>query len=149
MMDATRYIPTITISSEGKSKNPVYIPTCLSNTIVDAFYNPVAGLIFRYDDPWCTQLSYSPLQDILTDVTSNVIKNVGLNNVTIEGSFKSVADYFIGSKFSYQIIGYDSVNFALLDYTIDFKNGTYNALLYSSKFTDATGKTIDTKTIIS
>ena len=149
MMDATRYVPTITGSSEGKSKNPVYIPTCFSNTIVDAFYNPVAGLIFRYDDPWCTQLSYSNLQGILTDVTSNVIKNVGLNNVTIEGNFKSVVDYFIGSKFSYQIIGYDSVTFVLLDYTIDFKKGTYNALLYSSEFTDATGKTIDTKTIIS
>jgi hypothetical protein len=149
MMDATKYVPVVTNLSEGKSKNPVYIPTCYSNSILDRFYNPVAGLFFRYDDIFCTQLSYSPLQDILTDVTSNIIKNVGLNNVTIEGSFKSVADYYIGSKFSYQIIGYDSVTFVLLDYTIDFKNGTYNALLYSSEFTDATGKTIDTKTIIS
>jgi hypothetical protein len=150
LMDATKYIPTSSPTAGNVlNKNPIFVPMCYGNNIYDAYNSPAAGISLSYSNPTCISISYTTLKNKLKSITSSVLNNIGLNNVTIEGTFKSDASWFIGSKFSYQIIGYDSINFALLDYTIDFKNGTYNALLYSSEFTDATGKTVVTQTVIS
>jgi hypothetical protein len=89
------------------------------------------------------------LYDNLQNVTLQLLDNICVTNATIEGTYKSTGNYYIGSKFSYQIIGYDSINFSLLDYTIDLKNATYNALIYSSNFSDGVGITTTTQTIIS
>lgn len=148
--EAQKYVPPALFTlGDAKAKNPMYVAGSYGNNIFDAYNNPASGIDLSYQNIGCKDISYTSLKTELSNISSEVLKNIGLNNVTIEGTFKSDASYFIGSKFSYQIIGYDSVNFALLDYTIDFKNGTYNALLYSSEFTDATGKTIVNQTVIS
>jgi hypothetical protein len=161
IMDVRNYLHTQDLLIEPvqtlKSKNPIYLPTCYGNSIIDEYYMPInrlqnSGIMinegFNYFTPDCLSFyAYSFLDK--KEVEEFLLKNIALTNTTIEGTFKSDASWFIGSKFSYQIIGYDSINFSLLDYTIDFKNATYNALLYSSEFTDATGKTVATQTTTS
>jgi len=150
MMDSTQYVPDGTGASAGlRLKNPMFVPLSFGNDIFDEFYQPAAFTQLAYDNPDCFNISYSNLKSFLQNANNDLLKNLALNHCVIEGQFKSVADYFIGSKFSYQIIGYDSVNFAMLDYSIDLKNGTYDPILYSSKFIDSTGKTVASKTIIS
>jgi hypothetical protein len=150
IQDAQRYVPTGLLSpTDVKSKNPMFVASCYGNHIFDKYNYPASNISLSYANPNCINISYTSLQTKLKNISLPFLKNIGLNNVTIEGTFKSDASYFIGSKFSYQIIGYDSVNFSLLDYSIDFKNGTYNALLYSSEFTDSTGKTVVNQTVIS
>jgi hypothetical protein len=137
-----------------KSKNPIYLPSCYGNSIIDKYYMPInrlqsAGLAneaFNYGNPALENyFAYSFLTK--KEVEENILRNIGLTNTTIEGTYKSDAIFFIGNKFSYQITGYDNINFALLDYSIDLKNATYDALLYSSQFADDTGKTAATQTI--
>jgi hypothetical protein len=86
--------------------------------------------------------------DFIPAIQSNILANTGLTNVTIEGTYKSNAVYFIGDKFIYDLTGYPQKTFVLLDYSINLKQATYNAILYSSEFTDATGKVLTTQTII-
>jgi len=149
IMDATRYVPTDIGTSEGKTRNPLFVTSCYTNTIVDKYYNPASGVFYKSTEPYCQSLSYTDIKQEFSSITSNILKNVGLNNVTIDGTYISDASYFIGSKFNYEIIGYYSVDFVLLDYQIDLKKREYSALLYSSLFTDSTGLSIKTNTIIS
>jgi hypothetical protein len=137
-----------------KSKNAVYLPSCYGNSIIDKYYMPInrlqsAGLAdeaFNYGNPALENYyAYSFLTKKV--VEEKILRNIGLTNTTIEGTYKSDAVFFIGNKFSYQITSYDNINFALLDYSIDLKNATYDALLYSSQFADDTGKTLATQTI--
>lgn len=148
--ESQKYVPPALFTlGDAKAKNPMYVAGSYGNNIFDTYNNPASGIALSYQNIGCNNISYTPLKTELGDISSAILKNIGLSNVTIEGTFKSDASLFIGRKFSYEIIGYDSVNFALLDYSIDFKNATYDALLYSSKFTDSTGKTIVSKTLIS
>jgi hypothetical protein len=150
IQDAQRYVPTSSLSAtDAKAKNPMFVASCYGNHIFDKYNYPASSISLSYANPSCINVSYSSLETKLKDISLPFLENICLNNVTIEGTYKSDASWFIGSKFSYQIIGYDSINFSLLDYTIDFKNGTYNALLYSSEFSDGAGMTTVTQTIIS
>jgi hypothetical protein len=150
IQDAQKYVPTgLLAATEVKAKNPIFVASCYGNHIFDKYNYPASGISLSYANPSCINVSYSSLQTKLKDITTLFLKNIGLSNVTIEGTYKSDAVYFIGNKFSYQITGYNSVNFSMLDYSIDLKNATYNALLYSSKFIDSTGKTVVNQTVIS
>lgn len=150
MMDATRYTPDAApIYGQSKTKNPMYVPSCYSNTVVDGFFNPLSGIEIDYANPYCTNVSYETLQTKLTSITSSILRNIGLNNVTIDGTYISDGVYFIGTKFRYEIIGYYEVDFVMMDYKIDLKNRTYNALLYSSLFTPSSIDDVTTRTLIS
>lgn len=150
MMDSTQYVADgVGVAAGVRFKNPVFVPLSFGNDVFDEFNSPASFVFLAYDNPDCFNISYSTLKGFLQGNNNELLKNLALNHCVIEGQFKSRADYFIGSKFSYQIIGYDSVNFALLDYSIDLKNGTYDPILYSSEFIDSTGKTVASKTIIS
>jgi len=150
IQNAQKYVPGgLLAATDVKAKNPMFVASCYGNHVFDIYNYPASGLSLSYANIGCITISYGPLYNTLQPITLKILDNIGLTNATIEGTFKSVADYFIGNKFSYQIIGYDSINFSLLDYTIDFKNGTYNALLYSSKFSSGVGMTTTTQTIIS
>lgn len=150
MMDSTQYVPDgIGVQDGIRLKNPMFVSLSFGNDVFDEFNSPASFLFLAYDNPDCFNISYATLKGFLQNANEELLKNLGLNHCVIEGQFKSKADYFIGSKFSYQIIGYDSVNFAMLDYSIDLKNGTYDPILYSSEFMDSTGKVVASKTLIS
>jgi hypothetical protein len=149
MMDAGRYTPASLASyGQSKTKNPMFVPSCYGNNTFDEFYNPAVGLSLDYSNGHCVNLSYTTLKTKLSSITSNIIKNIGVNNVTIEGTYKCNTKLFIGTKFNYEIIGYYAVDFVMMDYSIDFRNATYRSLLYSSEFTDTTGKVIMDTTFI-
>ena len=149
MMDAGRYSPSSLPSyGDSKTKNPMFVPSCFGNNTFDEFYNPAVALNLDYSNSNCINLSYSGLKTKLSTITSNILKNIGVNNVTIEGTYKCNTALFIGDKFNYDIIGYYAVNFVMMDYSIDFRNATYRSLLYSSEFTDTTSKTIIDTTYI-
>jgi len=148
--ESQKYVPpTLFTLGDAKAKNPMYVAGSYGNNIFDAYNNPASGIALSYQNIGCANISYASLKTQLGNISSAILKNIGLSNVTIEGTFKSDASLFIGRKFSYQITSYNSVNFALLDYSIDLKNATYDALLYSSKFSDSTGKTVVNQTVIS
>jgi hypothetical protein len=150
IMDATRYTPETSVSSgRPKNKNPMFVPSCYANTIIDEFNSPAANLELSYVNPSCINISYDTQIAKFQSIVENILKNAGVNNVTIDGTYKSDATYFIGNKFRYEIIGYYEVTFALMDYQIDLKGASYSALLYSSEFTDVSGKTTSSQTVIS
>jgi hypothetical protein len=150
IQNAQTYVPSgLLAAGDIKAKNPMFVATCYGNHVFDRYNYPASGLSLSYANPQCINISYVQLYDNLQNVTLQLLDNICVTNATIEGTYKSTGNYYIGSKFSYQIIGYDSINFSLLDYTIDLKNATYNALIYSSNFSDGAGITTTTQTIIS
>jgi hypothetical protein len=122
----------------------------LGNQIVDRFFNPASSL---YYEPYKVfgssfiSTDYIALQTYLLSICQSIQKNTCLNNVTIQGDYKSTF-YPIGSKFTYDVIGYDSRSFALLDYRMDLKNGSQDSILYSSEFISDEGITDNFETII-
>lgn len=149
LMDGTVYVPDSPLApNETKLKNPMFVPSNYGNHIFDEYYNPASGAEYSFANPSCIDISYATLKTRLTSISENILKNIGLTNCVIEGSYKSESNFGIGNKFSYQIVGYNPKTFVMLDYSLDVKNATYNCLLYSSEFSDDTGKVINTKTII-
>lgn len=125
----------------------------LGNQIVDQYNNPASGLQFSPYKVFQKSLYplspfYTNLIDYLQDICIPIQKNSCLNNVTIQGDFKS-SFYPIGSKFTYEVIGYSSRTFCMLDYRMDLKNGSQDSILYSSQFVEDTDITRLTQTVIS
>jgi hypothetical protein len=150
IQNAQTYVPNDLLpSGQPKQKNPIFLATCYGNHVFDRYNYPASGLSLSHLNPACLNISYEQLYNNLRNVTLELLDNISVTNATIEGTFKSDAIYPIGKKFSYQITGYDSKNFSLLDYSIDFKNATYDSLLYSSDFANSEGLTKTTQTIIS
>lgn len=149
LQDGTKYTPTSLLApNDIKSKNPMFVPSCYGNTLFDSYYSPAVGTALSFANPGCINLSYTPLKNMLEDINENILKNTAVVNSTIEGTYLATANLFIGTKFNYQIIGYEPKTFVLLDYSIDLKNATYNSLLYSSDFTSTLEKTVESQTII-
>jgi hypothetical protein len=148
IQDGTRYVPLDPLmdTTESKTQNPMLFSSCYGNHVSDAFYTNASGANLQYFNPTCVDMVYN--LDFIPAIQSNILANTGLTNVTIEGTYKSNAVYFIGDKFIYDLTGYPQKTFVLLDYSINLKQATYNAILYSSEFTDATGKLLTTQTII-
>jgi hypothetical protein len=150
IQNAQTYVPSGVLSAtDVKQKNPMFVASCYGNHVFDRYNYPASGISLSYANPACINISYGQLYNNLQYLTLELLDNICVTNVTVEGTYKSTGNYYIGNKFSYQITGYDSKNFALLDYSIDFKNATYNSLLYSSNFSDGVGITTTTQTIIS
>jgi hypothetical protein len=148
MLDGTRYTEVPSPSAGNPVKNSALAYTSgISNNIVDLYNNPVAGLTFDYTTP-LENFDFSNLVDLFKDIGNSINKNTNVVNIVIEGNYKSEM-YNIGQKFSYTIIGGQEVNYCLLDFNNDYKFGSQNSILYSSEFTDVTGKTTIYKTVTS
>jgi hypothetical protein len=148
MLDGTRYTEAPSPSAGNPVKNSALSYTSgISNNIVDLYNNPVAGLTFDYTTP-LENFDFSNLVDLFKDIGNSINKNTNVVNIVIEGNYKSEM-YNIGQKFSYTIIGGEEVNYCLLDFNNDYKFGSQNSILYSSEFTDVTGKTTIYKTVTS
>lgn len=118
----------------------------LGNQIVDKYTNPASSLSFYpykvfvkpiLPPPPPALPDYYNLEVFLQNICIPIQKNSCLNNVTIQGTFKS-SFYPIGTKFTYSIVGYDSRTFALLDYRMDVKDAAQDSIIYSSEFIDDT-----------
>ena len=149
IQDGTRYVPLDPLmdTTESKTQNPFQFSTCYANHVTDRFYTNASGANLEYFDPACVDMVYN--LDFISNAQSNILQNTGLTNVNIEGAYKSDAVYFIGDKFDYNITGFGERRFVLLDYSINLKQATYDAILYSSQFIDDEGKILTRQTIIS
>ena len=147
IQDASRYVPDSPLAStESRAKNPIIFASCYSNHVQDAYYTPASGVNLSYANPNCIDVVYN--LSFIQENQSALLQNTGLVNSVIEGTYKSDAIYFIGSKFTYDINGFDTRTFVLMDYSINLKQATYDSILYSSEFSSTTGKTLTTQTII-
>ena len=123
----------------------------LGNQIVDRFFNPASSLYYEPYKVFGSSFiatDYIALVTYLQSICKAIQKNSCLNNVTIQGDYKS-SFYPIGSKFTYDVIGYDTRTFCLLDYRMDLKQGSQDSILYSSEFISDAGLTDVTQTVIS
>lgn len=147
LLDGKKYVdyPNPVVGNPAKI-SPIYISSSFGNNIMDENWNPVIGDTYNTDNKY-QSVDYTNIKSILTDITENIHKNIGLTNATIDGTFKSNI-YSIGQKFSYQVTGYNSVNYCLLDYSIDLKNSSQSSVIYSCQFSNPGAKTIASTTYI-
>lgn len=147
LLDGKKYIdyPTPVVGNPAKI-SPLYISSAFGNNIMDENWNPVIGDVYNTTNKY-QSINYTNLKSMLTDITENIHKNIGLTNATITGTFKSNI-YSLGQKFSYAVTGYTNVNYCLLDYSIDLKNSTQNSVIYSCEFSSPGSKTIASTTYI-
>lgn len=147
IQDASRYVPDAPLgSTESRAKNPIIFASCYGNHVQDIFYTPASGANLSYANPGCIDVVYD--LSFIPDIEGAILQNSGLTNVNIDGTYKSDAVYFLGDKFDYNITGFGERTFVLLDYSINLKQATYNAILYSSQFIDDESKVLTTQTII-
>lgn len=137
LFDTNRYISDLTDTTTPlglSSISPAYRGYSISNVLMTEYYDPISS------DSISAQI---PATNSINTITEPIYYNTGLTNTIITGSYKSTL-YPIGSKFSYEISGFPSRTFVMLDYMNDFKQGTQDVVLYSSKFIDPTSVNINT-----
>ena len=111
----------------------------LTNSIINEYYD------FIPQDPL---VPGSDVANSLVDsITEPIFLNNGLPSLSISGSYKSSL-YSIGDKFDYDVSNIGSAMFTMLDYRNDLKQASQDVILYSSQFTDATGRNILTKLLV-
>ena len=153
MLDGTDADRIITINTQFRDKEvpAMHYGNIFGNQIVDRFFNPASSLYYEPYKVFGSSFigtDYIATASYLQSICMAIQKNTCLNNVTIQGDFKSPF-YPIGSKFTYDVIGYDTRTFCLLDYRMDLKNGSQDSILYSSEFISDAGLTDVTQTVIS
>lgn len=116
--------------------NVQHLTSTISNSLITRDYD----VVLDYDT--------LAIVGIQRRVGESIQKNNGVQNMIIEGDYKSSL-YWIGDKFTHDPIGYDNVTFALLDYNINLKQASQNSILYSSEFKNTTGLTLINKIITS
>ena len=147
VLDGKKYVSLPRPSGDGGTNtSPIYMQLYSCNAVVDEYNSPASGLAYDYTNLGLT-FNFENLQSSLDDIGVNIQNNIGLVNASIDGTYKSDI-FFIGKKFTHQVIGYDTKTFCLLDYRIDFKNATQDSVLYSSEFSDTTGLVVTSQTII-
>jgi len=87
---------------------------------------------------WYQYINDNDSSGIQGSIGQAIQKNIGTLNTTIQGVYKS-SFYDIGQKFTYQITGFDSKSFCLLDYKMDLKQAEQDSIIYSCEFNDTTG----------
>jgi hypothetical protein len=87
---------------------------------------------------WYQYINDDASNGIQGTIGQAIQKNIGTLNATIQGNFKS-SFYDIGQKFTYQITGFDSKSFCLLDYKMNLKYAEQDSIIYSCEFNDITG----------
>ena len=87
---------------------------------------------------WYQYINDDSSSGIQGSIGQAIQKNIGTLNTTIQGVYKS-SFYDIGQKFNYQITGFDSKSFCLLDYKMNLKQAEQDSIIYSCEFNDTTG----------
>lgn len=131
-----------------RRQSPLVVSSYYGNHILDEFNYPAIGATYNYTELGQPNLSYTNLRNRLTAINESILKNQGLVSAEISGSFKS-SMYNLGTKFTYQITGYPSKTFCLLDTMNDYKAAQQDVILYSINFTDTTFKIIESQTVLS
>ena len=153
MLDGTDADRIITINTQYADKEvpAMHYGNIFGNQLVDRFFNPASSLYYEPYKVFGSSFiatDYIATVAYLQSICKAIQKNTCLNNVTIQGDYKS-SFYPIGSKFTYDVIGYDTRTFCLLDYRMDLKQGSQDSILYSSEFISDAGLTDVTQTVIS
>lgn len=149
-IDGTQYnLATLPATANPNRVTPFLPASYLGNQVLDIYGNPASGITYNYNDLDYNSVDYTNLRNSLTTLGRYVLKNNGLLATRIQGQFKSNPNFTIGQKFSYAILNQSSKNYIMLDYNISLKNSTFDAILYSINYTDDSGKTVLTTTILS
>lgn len=149
-LDGTQYNLASLPSTANPARVTPFLPTSyLGNHVLDIYGNPASGITYKFNDLDYNLLDYTNLKNSLTTLGRYVLKNNGLLATRIQGEFRSNPNFTTGQKFSYSILNQSSKNYIMLDYNISLKNSIFDSTLYSINYTDESGKTVLTTTVLS